>query len=62
MCVFAYPTSAVCCVLLTAMSQFEEILFVVKVWLSGPIVPGDSKEGTTGRTVFFCLSERNSRI
>lgn len=43
MCVFA--TSAVCCVLLTAMAQFEEILFVVKVWLSGPIVPGDSKEG-----------------
>lgn len=42
-CVFA--TSAVCCVLLTAMAQFEEILFVVKVRLSGPIVPGDSKEG-----------------
>lgn len=43
-CVFTCPTSAGCCVLLRAVGQFEEILFVVKVWLRGP-VPGDSKAG-----------------
>lgn len=43
-CVFIYPTFAGYCVLLTDMGLFEEILFVVKVWLSGP-VPGGSKVG-----------------
>lgn len=54
-CMFTCPTSAGYSVLLTAVGQFEVILFVVNLWLSKP-VPDDSKGGNK-LTVCHCLSE-----
>lgn len=38
--------------LATVCCQFEGILFVVKVWLSGP-VPGDSEAGEQNKSLLL---------